>query len=222
MYFHEATELTINGLNSVEPAGTLVIFSPKSLSGYQAKDAKLHHSWLRASGSLPESLANAYHLPIDHPIHVGEQMDPTPWLNLMMRELDLYTEGPNLALSSLLRGWLSQVSRGVSMGHAAPERLLTARSSFEAHCLSTRNLADYAAQAGMSESRFCDAFSKAFSISPIHYRNFCRLEHARELLESTQLRVSEIAERCGFGDAFHFSKSFKKHSGSSPRDYRSG
>jgi AraC-like DNA-binding protein len=47
-----------------------------------------------------------------------------------------------------------------------------------------------------------------------------RLARAREDLTDSDLPVSTIAHRWGFSDPSHFTRSFKAHYGSSPREYR--
>ncbi|MCC5849389.1 MAG: substrate-binding domain-containing protein [Verrucomicrobia bacterium] len=48
-----------------------------------------------------------------------------------------------------------------------------------------------------------------------------RIEFAREMLMNTRLSVEEVAEKCGFANAPHFSRSFKKALGLSPGAFRS-
>ncbi|WKL00141.1 helix-turn-helix transcriptional regulator [Paenibacillus amylolyticus] len=47
-----------------------------------------------------------------------------------------------------------------------------------------------------------------------------RMEAARELLRSTELKSFEIAEQVGFAEPNYFSFCFKKHIGVSPKEYR--
>lgn len=49
-----------------------------------------------------------------------------------------------------------------------------------------------------------------------------RIERSMEMLERSDLPIGEIAERCGFADIFYFSKFFKRATGQSPREFRSG
>ena len=54
----------------------------------------------------------------------------------------------------------------------------------------------------------------------VQYLMQLRMETAKELLRSTDLKAFEIAERVGFADPNYFSFSFKKQVGVSPKEYR--
>ena len=47
-----------------------------------------------------------------------------------------------------------------------------------------------------------------------------RIALAKKLLADPSLRIHEIAERTGFSDVAHFSRSFKKTAGCTPGEYR--
>lgn len=47
-----------------------------------------------------------------------------------------------------------------------------------------------------------------------------RMERARQLLRESELNVSEVSDRVGYRDVFLFSKSFKKHVGMPPSEFR--
>lgn len=51
--------------------------------------------------------------------------------------------------------------------------------------------------------------------------NQVRIEHAKELLKDGSLRISDVAEQVGYGEAAHFSRVFKKEMGISANEYRS-
>ncbi|MDD3335243.1 MAG: response regulator [Eubacteriales bacterium] len=52
--------------------------------------------------------------------------------------------------------------------------------------------------------------------------NGLRISKAKELLMDPALKVHEIAIQIGYGDVAHFSKNFKKATGQSPMEFRSG
>jgi AraC family transcriptional regulator of arabinose operon len=79
---------------------------------------------------------------------------------------------------------------------------------------------EMARQATLSLSRFSHLFKKETGYSPQTAVLRARLEKARQMLELTPLRVSEIAYNAGFNNPFYFSKQFARQYGASPRAYR--
>lgn len=51
--------------------------------------------------------------------------------------------------------------------------------------------------------------------------NQIRVEKAKELLKDGSLRISDISDRVGYGEAAHFSRVFKKETGMSANEFRS-
>lgn len=47
-----------------------------------------------------------------------------------------------------------------------------------------------------------------------------RIEKAKELIRYTSQKVTEVARHVGYSDVYHFSHSFKKKTGMSPKEYR--
>ena len=55
-----------------------------------------------------------------------------------------------------------------------------------------------------------------------HYVQKLKLEQAMQLLQTSELTISEIGYRCGFEDATSFSRAFKRTFGQPPTQYRNG
>lgn len=47
-----------------------------------------------------------------------------------------------------------------------------------------------------------------------------RLDRAKQLINTTDLRMYEISERIGYNNVEHFTRMFKKKYGISPSDYK--
>lgn len=73
---------------------------------------------------------------------------------------------------------------------------------------------------GISYTYFKKLFIEKFGIPPVRYVNKLRLERSRELLLTNKYSVGEIAEICGFKNAYYFSKRFKEAYQLSPTDYK--
>ena len=78
------------------------------------------------------------------------------------------------------------------------------------------SLKDMSSFAGMGEENFRKVFSKLTGCSPKKFYNNLRLSMAEALLRRGPYSVAEVADLFNFTDAFHFSKSFKKHFNFSP------
>lgn len=72
----------------------------------------------------------------------------------------------------------------------------------------------------MSRSTLNRNFSKAFGMTPMRYLNKVRLDHAAELLVSSNLSISEIARRSGFEDSNYFTRTFRQKFGTTPGQWR--
>lgn len=78
-----------------------------------------------------------------------------------------------------------------------------------------------AAQAcGIGYESFRKKFEASVGMPPGRYLLGRRIERARHLLTLQSLSNAEIAAMLGFHDEFHFSKTFSKFTGASPRGFR--
>ena len=65
-----------------------------------------------------------------------------------------------------------------------------------------------------------ETFRREFGMTIMQYVSEERMKLGANLLSSTALSVSEIAERCGFPDVEYFSRCFKQKEGISPSEWR--
>ena len=72
----------------------------------------------------------------------------------------------------------------------------------------------------LSPSRLHQVFKEERGIPPARYLRLLRMQHARELLETSYLSVKEVMFRVGVADESHFVRDFKKTYELSPARYR--
>ncbi len=72
----------------------------------------------------------------------------------------------------------------------------------------------------LSVSQFSFLFKEGTGKTFIEYLTLCRMEEAKKLLKTTDLKSYEIAEKTGFTDPRYFSIIFKKTIGLTPMEYR--
>jgi len=71
-----------------------------------------------------------------------------------------------------------------------------------------------------SKSQITKLFKAAYNTTPYAYLLDIRIEFAKNILKTTKTPIKEIAEYLRFSSEYHFSGSFKKKVGISPREYR--
>lgn len=72
----------------------------------------------------------------------------------------------------------------------------------------------------VSESFLSHAFRKETGLSPKQYIIQRRIGEAQSLLENSRKSIGEIETELGFSSSVHFSATFRKYVGMSPREYR--
>ena len=82
------------------------------------------------------------------------------------------------------------------------------------------SLSEVAAEANFSPSHFSSVFSQEIGETFRDYLGRSRIEQAKELLRTTNLKCFEIAHQSGFGDPRHFGQVFKRKVGVSPQEFR--
>jgi AraC-like DNA-binding protein len=104
---------------------------------------------------------------------------------------------------------------------SSPQRSLEWMHSYCSYHLSEPiYIEDMARRAHLSPTRFSAVFKAQFGLPPHQYLLNLRVDHAKELLLSTDYPLEEIARYCGFADIHHLSKAFKKKTQKSPQEYR--
>jgi AraC family transcriptional regulator len=84
----------------------------------------------------------------------------------------------------------------------------------------TITLKDMAEEATLSPYHFSRLFKETIGKTPMQFVTSYRIEQAKKLLADPNLLMSDIAQRCGFADQAHFSRTFKQLEGLTPKDYR--
>ena len=70
------------------------------------------------------------------------------------------------------------------------------------------------------KSSLCDIFKRTYKDTIIVYHTKLKINEAKRLIFEKKLTVGEIAERLGFESPEYFSRTFRRYTGMSPRDFR--
>ncbi len=89
-----------------------------------------------------------------------------------------------------------------------------------AHLDEAMTVDDLASQAMLSPRSFARRFRAATGTTPVQWLLRQRVLHAQRLLETSDLPVERVAERCGFGTATALRVHFRRFVGTTPVAYR--
>jgi AraC-like DNA-binding protein len=118
--------------------------------------------------------------------------------------------------------YLAAAGGGLSSAalHELPRGVARALQFLHAHFAARIAGAEIARAAGLGRTQLFAQFRRALDDSPRQYLLALRLRAATQLLRDTRLPVPEVAERAGFADLAHFSRTFRRHFHTTPARYR--
>ena len=81
-------------------------------------------------------------------------------------------------------------------------------------------LDEIAARSGLSRAHLCRTFRRLTGTTVGQCLLHLRIDHAKQMMSSTDANISEIACECGFPDPAYFTKVFRKFAGVAPKRWR--
>jgi AraC family transcriptional regulator len=102
---------------------------------------------------------------------------------------------------------------------AAPMWLKSAKELLHDRCAEPLRIAGAAQSIGVHPVHFTRSFRHFLRCTPGEYLMRCRLEKALSLLQNANVSLVEAALQTGFFDQSHFTRTFKRHYGVTPRAY---
>ena len=130
-------------------------------------------------------------------------------------ELEKAAEHGLLAFLYSLDGGLPASRAGAGNAHVE-KALAIMQGSIEG----SLELGELCGRLRLSREHFVRLFSERMGMPPMRYYSRLKVEAAKAMLSSTDLRVQEIADKLGYGNQFNFTRAFRRVSGMSPSDYR--
>ena len=135
--------------------------------------------------------------------------------------LNFPTESDQLAEHILHRILIDSYlfSHTASTPYVSKEIILTSNYILQ-HLSEPLSVSMLAEKLHLSHNGLIWKFKKELNVTPSNYITMCRIKHAKQLLLDSDLSISQIAENCGYANAYYFSNAFKKFEGISPSDFR--
>ena len=101
-----------------------------------------------------------------------------------------------------------------------PPAIASARSYVDAHIEDDVSLGKVASVVNVSANYFSELFKKATGSNFVDYVSRVRVEKTKHLLLDPHRQITDIAFDVGFKSLSQFNRTFRRHAGMSPREYR--
>ena len=221
--FHGPAEFRdTTGMRRFE-GSSCILWKPGDSHYYGRRDGPFVHSWLHAGGAAMADLVRRTGMEVG----VGHSVDDLSPLEQMLQELhremtEWADPSPEIAKAVIDAGLrrLSRLALNRPQPNLPPKNLRDARLRVDSDPASVLSVAGMAKEAGLSRQHFTELFRHHFGMAPMKYVLQARLHRAAHLLRDQNRRVSDVARTVGFEDPFHFSRSFRKEFGISPRLFK--
>lgn len=134
----------------------------------------------------------------------------------------IYIEGKVLELLSVLandlgNNGLNKAEKSISRGDL--ESLNAIKDIIDKNYVNPLTINELSRIGFISQTKLKSSFKKVFEKTIYEYVIDKRMESARELLDSSKVKVKEAASMVGYSNIGYFSKSFKEKYGFSPSEY---
>ncbi len=159
---------------------------------------------------------------------------PKEWLSVTLAAIRLESDRPWLGSSVMLsrlvdllfvwslRHWLVTASPQAGGLARAWDDTVVGRALGLMHAQPAKdwNVEALARELNQSRSGFSQRFVEVLGEPPMRYLTRWRMQLAADLLVSTKLRISQIAQRVGYDSEPAFSRAFRRQFGNAPVDHR--
>ena len=184
-----------------------------------------------SSGELPKALQHLMREP-EQPYHFRSNV-MTPMMQYNVQRIlhcpyqgiikRTYLEGKVLELLALLLEQEAEIHMGSRtqkpLKSGTLERILYARDLLLQQIDNPPFIAELARLVKLNEYALKRGFLQVFGKPLFAYLHDYRLEQARQLLETGEMKVSEVAQKIGFASRNHFAAAFRKKFGINPKEY---
>lgn len=212
----------INGKEYIAVTGQLLFIPAGTLCSYSTTNLKMDYIFFEV---IPHDLDLISLLDIPFCVNAGLNGEAA---QLFRKILECNKQETIRSVFQLKSALYSLLVEYIRLSGAAPTRLYYGKDSKSEYLINhiQRNLINdlsndrLAKLMHMEPHSYIRYFKRITGCTPTNYILRLRLSTAKNLLESTDLTISDIIQKVGISNISYFSKIFKRQYGMSPRDYR--
>lgn len=247
VHWHEEMELiyisrgrlqvNIGGTDYMAAKGCVLIVNPQQLHLMRSEDTDvLYHTLLFPLELLSFRTRDALEQTVFLPLRTGQKTFPSRVPEAVLTEenlalldavIGINQEKPplyQLQTRLLLLQFLMEILKAQPLIHSpneAPDRMQKELLEYiRMHYCDKITLNQLAQVFHLSPKYLSRFFKEHFHLTLTQYISHLRMNHARKLLDTTNLPVTEVAVQSGFSGVSFFIREFKRENGLSPRQWR--
>lgn len=180
------------------------------------------NDWMYIYGFEFEELLSRYPVPLNTAFSVGRPTFLRKYIEKIKKEQTLralgFEEKCDCILSEMVIDLCRTYRKNLTI-RSPYDRLEEVRDEIMQAPQKQWSLEELAAISGYSPSRFSAIYKEKYGTSAKQDIIDMRIEKATQMLKYSNRSVGEIAETCGFGTIYYFSKYFKKAKGVTPTEF---
>ncbi len=196
---------------TVKKGDMLLLKAGREHRGWKESRGNVSFFWFHYISENPEDSSFPPHFSPRRAAYIAELY------NQLFRYCKISREAVNCAATLLVLEAREEAFSHVKESSFTAENI---RSWLEANAAKKITVEKTAAHFGYSPDYISSLLKELTGYSVKNYITFLRIDRAKELLLSTELTAKQIALSCGYEDYRQFLKLFKKHSGTTPGEYR--
>lgn len=200
------------------PETMAVLYAPQSIQKYKALGKTYIDDWLHIEAD--ECEIQRFGIALNKPLIIKDVERTYTIFRLMKEEYTTHGYTYTDVVENLLSALLFKLSEASAYRGSTIMSVAKIHKEIRRFPMKEWLLADAARMASLSVSRFEAVYSKEYGISFTADVIKCRIDYAKDLLETTNLSVKQISEKCGYSGESYFSRQFRKETGMSPIEWR--
>ena len=202
--------------------GCIYLYRPGEMQLYSVSDKSSCYYWVHFTGRTAEELLVFYK---GSKLYIGDFPEFENFCKSFYSEFRLGTAFNEMYYSGYLISLFGLIDKKQANKTEQCKKLSKIKNALayleENYTADTCN--EYLALlCNMSKYHFIKTFKDVMGMPPHKYITQLIIDKSKQLLEHTDMKISEIASEVGFDDSLYFSRLFKKKCGCSPSSYRNG
>lgn len=200
----------------------IILYRPYETQNYiYTSEHELLAYWIHFDGTEIESLMKKLYINDIRVMHLTDPSISVPkTIKTIMNEINASHRFSNEIISGELCTLLAKLAQFNYLTNNNFSKIDEIIDEIKINFSDNTSNQDYAYKCGLSLPHFLRCFKQVTGTSPLNYKLNIRINHAKQLITSTELSINQISQVVGFNDPFHFSRYFKKLTGHSPKEYR--